>query len=89
MKLIVKYRKIAEKFLNKHKGLREKFEQNIKLVYAGKRNIDIRIIVGQKEKTYRMRISNYRIIFRVDEDHMLTVVDVIDAGNRGEIYNKY
>lgn len=89
MKLLFKYKKIAEKFLNKHKGLREKFQENIILAYNGNRNIDISTVEGQKIKTYRMRISSYRIIFRLEEDNTLTVVDVIDAGNRGDIYNKY
>lgn len=89
MKLIFKYKKIAEKFLNKHKGLKDKFQENIKLAYAGYKNIDISIVEGQKIKTYRMRITSYRIIFRVEEDNTLTVIDVIDAGNRGDIYNKY
>lgn len=89
MKLIFRYKKVAEKFLSKHKGLREKFQENIKLIYAGYKNIDINIVEGQKIKTYRMRIRNYRIIFRVEEDNTLTIIDVIDAGNRGDIYNRY
>lgn len=89
MKLLFKYKKIAEKFLSKHKGLKEKFQENIILAYKGYKNIDISVVEGQKIKTYRMRISSYRIIFRLEEDGTLTVVDVIDAGNRGDIYNKY
>lgn len=89
MKLLFKYKKIAEKFLSKHKGLKEKFQENIVLAYKGYKNIDISLVQGQSTKTYRMRISSYRIIFRIEEDNTLTVVDVIDAGNRGDIYNKY
>ncbi|MDO4589019.1 MAG: hypothetical protein Q4B33_04085 [Fusobacterium sp.] len=89
MKLVFKYKKIAEKFLAKHKGLREKFQENIKLAYNGYKNIDISIVEGQKIKTYRMRITSYRIIFRVEDDNTLTIIDVIDAGNRGDIYNRY
>ena len=86
MKLLFKYKKIAEKFLSKHKGLKEKFQENIVLAYKGYKNIDISLVQGQSTK---MRISSYRIIFRIEEDNTLTVVDVIDAGNRGDIYNKY
>ncbi|MFR4520743.1 MAG: type II toxin-antitoxin system RelE family toxin [Fusobacterium sp.] len=89
MKLIFKYKKIAEKFLNKHKGLKEKFQENITLAYNGYKNIDIGIVEGQEIKTYRMRITSYRIIFRVEEDNTLTIIDVIDAGNRGDIYKRY
>ncbi len=35
----------------------------------------------------RLRVGPYRIIYSVDHGEL--VVLVIDAGNRGEIYNKY
>ena len=35
----------------------------------------------------RLRVGNYRIIYTVDNGEL--VVYVIDAGNRGEIYNRY
>ncbi|MCD7791783.1 MAG: type II toxin-antitoxin system RelE/ParE family toxin [Oscillospiraceae bacterium] len=35
----------------------------------------------------RLRVGDYRIIYTVDNGE-LTVL-VIDAGNRGEIYNRY
>ena len=36
---------------------------------------------------FRLRVGNYRIIYMVD--HGILTVFVIDAGNRGEIYNRY
>jgi len=35
----------------------------------------------------RLRVGNYRIIYTVDNGEL--VIYVIDAGNRGQIYNKY
>ena len=35
----------------------------------------------------RLRVGNYRIIYTVDNGEL--TVYVIDAGNRGEIYNRY
>lgn len=36
---------------------------------------------------FRLRVGNYRIIYMVD--HGILTVFIIDAGNRGEIYNRY
>lgn len=36
---------------------------------------------------YRLRVGDYRIIYAVDNGQL--IVYVIDAGNRGQIYNRY
>lgn len=36
---------------------------------------------------YRLRVGTYRIIYTVDNGKL--IVQVIDAGNRGQIYSKY
>lgn len=41
----------------------------------------------RNEGLLRLRVGDYRIIYSVD-DGRLTVY-VVDAGNRGEIYNRY
>lgn len=49
---------------------------------------DIKQLKGQKSSGfYRLRVGNYRIIYTVD--HGKLIVCVVDAGNRGQIYNKY
>ena len=49
---------------------------------------DIKALQGKRSKGYnRLRVGNYRIIFTVD--HGLLIVRVVEAGNRGQIYNKY
>ena len=35
----------------------------------------------------RLRVGDYRIIYTVDHGEL--IVMVIDAGNRGEIYNRF
>lgn len=39
------------------------------------------------EGLYRLRVGDYRIIYTVDNGEL--IVYVIDAGNRGQIYNSY
>ena len=47
---------------------------------------DIKRLQGHDE-LYRLRVGDYRIIYTVD--HGQLIVCVIDAGNRGQIYNRY
>jgi mRNA interferase RelE/StbE len=36
---------------------------------------------------YRLRVGTYRVIFTIDSGNL--IICVIDAGNRGQIYNDY
>lgn len=47
---------------------------------------DIKQLKGYKA-LFRLRVGSYRVIYTVDNGKL--VVCVIDAGNRGEIYNRY
>lgn len=47
---------------------------------------DIKKLKGHAD-LLRLRVGDYRIIYTVDNGEL--VVYVIDAGNRGEIYNRY
>ena len=47
---------------------------------------DIKQMQGHSD-LLRLRVGEYRIIYTVDNGEL--IVYVIDAGNRGQIYNKY
>lgn len=47
---------------------------------------DIKKLKGH-DKLLRLRVGDYRIIYTVDNGEL--IVYVIDAGNRGQIYNRY
>ena len=47
---------------------------------------DIKILRGY-DNFLRLRVGEYRIIYTVDHGELIVIV--IDAGNRGQIYNKY
>lgn len=49
-------------------------------------NGDIKSLKGQNN-LFRLRVNDYRIIYTVDNGEL--IVYVIDAGNRGQIYNRY
>jgi len=50
----------------------------------GNTNIDIKILKGYTN-LLRMRINSYRIIYHVYKNEII-IIDVIDAGSRGQIY---
>lgn len=47
---------------------------------------DIKRLQGYDD-VLRLRVGTYRIIYTVDNGKL--IVTVIDAGNRGQIYNRY
>ena len=47
---------------------------------------DIKKLKGHND-LLRLRVGEYRIIYTVDHGELIFMV--IDAGNRGEIYNRY
>ncbi len=78
--------KTAEKFITKL--AQPEKERILKAIAKLPHDGDIKQLKGQKSKgMYRLRVSSYRIIYTVDNGRL--VVCVIDAGSRGQIYNRY
>lgn len=81
-KIIIK--KKAKKFIDKlPKNERLRIANAIKKLPNGE---DIKKLKGHSD-LLRLRVGEYRIIYTVDNGEL--IVYVIDAGNRGEIYNRY
>lgn len=81
-KIVVK--KKAKKFIDKlPKPERLRIAKAISQLPNGE---DVKKIKGHIN-LMRLRVGDYRIIYTVDNGEL--VVYVIDAGNRGEIYNRY
>lgn len=49
-------------------------------------NGNIKRLQGHSD-LYRLRVGAYRIIYTVDNGQF--VIYIVDAGNRGQIYNRY
>lgn len=81
------YSKQAEKFFKKHQDVKEKFKKAIYSLFTG-RKIDIKKMQGTSEPIYRVRINDYRVIFKII-DGKIIIIDTILAGNRGEIYKQF
>lgn len=81
-KIIVK--KKAKKFIDRlPKSEKKRIVRAIEMLPDGE---DIKKLKGH-ENLLRLRVGEYRIIYTVDNGEL--VVMVLDAGNRGGIYNKY
>lgn len=81
-KIVIK--KKAKKFIDKlPKNEKMRVVRAIQMLPNGE---DIKKLKGHSD-LLRLRVGDYRIIYTVDNGEL--VVIVIDAGNRGEIYNKY
>lgn len=81
-KIIIK--KKAKKFIDKlPQNEKIRVVKAIEMLPNGE---DIKKIKGHSD-LLRLRVGDYRIIYTVNHGEL--VVIVIDAGNRGEIYNKY
>jgi len=87
MEIEYRYTKQVFKFFIKHKEVENKFKENIKELLRGNNNIDIKMLKGMKD-IMRMRIQDYRIIYKVENGDIIVIIDVVMAGNRGEIYKK-
>jgi mRNA interferase RelE/StbE len=77
-------KKKAKKFIDKlPQNEKIRVVKAIKLLPNGE---DIKKLKGHSD-LFRLRVGDYRIIYTVDNGELVVVV--IDAGNRGEIYNQY
>ena len=88
IELIIRYRRLVEKFFQKHLDIENQFFKNLEAFYVEKeRNVDIKRLKGTIIPQYRMRIGSYRIIFNVTKESIKVYsIYVEKAGSRGEIY---
>ncbi len=86
MKYTIIIEKLAEKFIVK---LPKSEKENVlKAIYKLPEGSDIKRLKGKNSKgLYRLRVDDYRIIYTVNNQQLIVLV--ADAGNRGQIYNRY
>ena len=82
---VVFYRKSAQKALLKLPSeIRVEFQQAFRLLAENptRRDLDVKILQGQEG--YRLRILQWRAIYRVELERL--IIMVLDIGSRGDIY---
>lgn len=85
----VKYSKSAEKFIKKNKAIGIRFFKAFSEVAEDKENLQFYDVIKFHSKNYddvfRLRIGDYRAVFRVIENELL--IFVIDVGSE-EIFTR-
>ena len=84
MKYQIKIEKDAQKFLKK---LPRPDETRVLKAIAKLPDEGDRKQMKGRPGFFRLRVGDYRIIYTVDNGQL--IVRVVDAGNRGQIYNRY
>lgn len=84
MKYQIKIEKDAQKFLKKLPRPDE--TRVLKAIAKLPDEVDRKQMKGHPG-FFRLRVGDYRIIYTVDNGQL--IVRVVDAGNRGQIYNRY
>ena len=85
----IQYEKAAEKFFIKHENIRQQYIEGLNELFTGSNpeRVDVKTIKGKRNKYYRMRIGEWRVIFSI-VDGDIVVINTIHAGSRGDIYKK-
>lgn len=47
---------------------------------------DIKAMQGYKDERFRLRVGQYRIIYRCDKSDAVEILLILDIGSRGDIY---
>ena len=81
MKYKIIYKKKALKFIQQQP--RNQQERIIKAVEKLPKGDIVRVETTDK---YRLRVGDYRILFKIDNDKL--IITVVNAGSRGQIYNR-
>ena len=82
MKYTIIYKKKALKFIQKQPR-----NQQIRIIEAIERLPRGDIVHVETTDMYRLSVGNYRILFQIDNDRL--IITIVNAGNRGQIYNRY
>lgn len=84
MKYTIDIQKKAQKFIRKQS--KENQQRLLNAIYNLPNTGDTKPLKGYLN-LMRLRVGNFRVIYSVDNGRY--IIYVIDAGNRGQIYNQY
>ena len=72
------------KKLEKH--IATKITKKLDDLISGKENLDIKTMVDTDPKEYRLRVGDYRVIFKENKNEIIIIV--VDVGHRKEVYKR-
>ena len=83
----VEYSKTAAKALQRmDKAMRLRIRDAIDGLTQTPPRGDIKPMEGKPSGRYRLRVGGYRVVYRYDNDGVMTVLFILDVGPRGDIY---
>lgn len=86
----VRYSKTAEKFIKKNKIIGLKFYKAFEELADDRKNFHLydikKFYAKQFDDVFRLRIGNYRGIFRIVDQEL--IIFVVEIGARGDVYKK-
>lgn len=75
------------KYLSKlNKKISKRIIEKIKLLKENPVPHDSKRLINVKDKVFRIRIGNYRVLYRIDENGKIIIIFLIDK--RSKIYQK-
>ena len=89
MKIEYKYTRQSDKFFVKHEDIRNDFKRDIARLVNNNHPelVNVKRLKGNNKKYFSIAIDSYHIIYTIIHGDIV-VIDVILAGNRGDIYKK-
>lgn len=85
MAYFVEVRPAADKVLTRLPSLiRGRLQRAINSLATEPRPPGVRQVAGRAERTYRIRVGDYRVLYEIEDERVLVIV--VTVGHRGDIY---
>ena len=83
----IRYSKSAVKFINSlDKNNKQRIKTGIEKLILTPPEGDIKQLHGFSDVRYRLRVGKFRVIYKYTEENRLMILNILDIGNRGDIY---
>lgn len=85
--MVIQYKKKAVKAINAmDKATKQRIRKAIEGLTLNPPQGDIKQMQGHKDGRMRLRVGQYRVIYRYDSDGSVEILLILDIGVRGDIY---
>ena len=85
--MIIQFKKSASKAIKQmDKPTKERIKKAIIGLTLNPHIGDIKVMQGYKDGRLRLRVGQYRIIYKYDNNGTVEILLILDIGNRGDIY---
>lgn len=83
----IRYSKASLKFLSKlDKKSVTRIRDAVEMLTLDPPKGDIKVMQGYTDGRKRLRVGSWRIIYKYSVDNKIEILDVLEIGNRGDIY---